>query len=117
MKISLNTSDNKSFKQLKINDTFYDRYVSIIQNEKTKDAFVSAYKELEGVSENRNLEIRGLGDIGGVIAQVDENGNIERYISKNFHNVISAMKDAVLKINKENNPNNHERRKPFLGNY
>lgn len=107
----------QTFGQLKTHYSLFDKSIELIQNEKTRDIFVSTYNELKAASGDRNLEIRALGENGGVVAETDEEGNVLRYISKNFHNLISSMKDAVLKLNKENNPKSSERKKPFIGNY
>ncbi|MGM9993101.1 MAG: hypothetical protein ACI37R_00015 [Candidatus Avigastranaerophilus sp.] len=111
------SSDNTKFGALRVHTSFYDKEAVLCQNRQTGDMYQKLYKDLEEISGDKNLEIRGLGDCGGVVVETDDRGNIIRYISKNFHNVVSCMKDAVLKLAKENEIQSKEKRKPFQGNY
>ena len=110
-------NNNIKFGSLSVHNSFYDKELALCQNKQTCDTYQKLYKILEENSGDKSLEIRGLGDFGGVVVETDERGNIVRYISKSFNNVISCMKDASLKIAKENDISKKEKHKPFPGNY
>lgn len=117
MQISNLVNTNKtSFCKLTTGQDFFDTSVSLIQNKATRDSYVKAYNELQTASKDRNLEIRSLGDFGGVVVETDDMGKVTKYISKNFENAIECLKEATLKLTKTDNQDKKPRRKPFQGN-
>lgn len=103
-----------NFRGLTVSNGFYDTHLSLLRNNQTTNSYQKAYNELDEVSGKRNLEIKKLSDYGAAIAEIDSNGAISRYVSKDFHSAISAMQSATLKLQNEDKPS-VDRKKPFEG--
>lgn len=107
-------NNTTNFGRLSTHNSFYDTELILRQNSKTRDSYEKAFSNLNQVSGKKELEIRPLGDFGGVVVETDGRDKVLRYISKNFKNAIDCMKDAVLILQKENTPQK-PRKKLFQG--
>ncbi len=107
--INLTNTHKISFSALQTHSSLYDVSNALLRDKETGDVYQKVYNSLNEVSGNRNLEIRKLGDYGGVVIEVDERGNIIRYISKDFQNLVRGMQEAVLKLVEENNSSVEEK--------